>query len=165
MRKARVSFRSSQGDIGLFNKSHMAYFPRRANLNEGVSTMTRNALLVGIAGIVASAVTVAFGDAVATSPEMITFRAVDADDGPCLQIEVGGLIMQTEQFTMLHEGDASTTVTAAGGCVEVRGSNGNRLRAETISTALRGGLFDFAESSRRNVEEEAGTLIESLLQE
>jgi hypothetical protein len=73
-------------------------------------------------------------------------------NGSRVQIEVGGLIMQTERLTILHEGQGATEFTTIGERVEVRSASGAVLRGKEISTSLRHGLLDYAEASRRKVD-------------
>ena len=115
--------------------------------------MARNALVVAIVGMVALATTLADEDVdpPAAAPDGITFRAVETDDGPRVQIELGGLVMQTEQLTILHEAQPVTDVTAAEERVEMRyttSGGGGVMRAKVISTRLQSGLLDYSESSR-----------------
>ena len=115
--------------------------------------MARNAMLVAIMGMVALAPTLADEDidSPAAAPDGITFRAVDTDDGPRVQIEVGGLVMQSEQLTILHEAQPATEVTTAEERVEMRyttSGGGGVMRAKVISTRLQSGLLDYSESSR-----------------
>ena len=107
--------------------------------------MSRNVLVLGVLGFILSATNLSVGDTdpPAERTDVITFRAIETDAGLRVQIEMGGLVMQSEQLTILHEAESDTSIRAVGEKVEMRhafsGGEGI-IRAEVIQ--LSQSLFD-----------------------